>query len=175
MLLASPCLRHLRRSTTRPLTRSSGLSLGMRCSHYSWRPRFSPSGGTFTFVGSRSGIRPSPNQALYGAFKAALHHLVRVAAVEFGPHKIRVNAVAPGVVRTPRLLKGLPPDAWHQLALATPLRRVADPEDVAKAILFLASNLAGYVTGNILTLDGAGDSTFQSLGIKPDLPGRAKG
>jgi NAD(P)-dependent dehydrogenase (short-subunit alcohol dehydrogenase family) len=104
-----------------------------------------------------------------------LHHLVRVAAVEFGPHKIRVNAVSPGVVRTPRLLKGLSTDAWHQLALATPLRRVADPDDVAKAILFLASDLAGYVTGNILTLDGAGDSTFQSLGITPDLPGRAKG
>lgn len=132
-------------------------------------------GGTFTFVGSRSGIRPSPNQALYGALKAALHHLVRVAAVEFGPNNIRVNAVSPGVVRTPRLLKGLSSDAWRQLALATPLRRVADPDDVAKAILFLASDLAGYVTGNILTLDGAGDSTFQSLGIKPDLPRRAKG
>jgi NAD(P)-dependent dehydrogenase (short-subunit alcohol dehydrogenase family) len=132
-------------------------------------------GGAVTFVGSRSGIRPSPNQAIYGAFKAALHHLVRAAAMEFGPNKIRVNAVSPGPVRTPRLLKALSPEAWHQLGIANPLGRVADPHDIAKAILFLASDLAGYVTGNILVLDGAGDGNFQSVGLKPNLPGSGQG
>jgi NAD(P)-dependent dehydrogenase (short-subunit alcohol dehydrogenase family) len=74
-------------------------------------------------------------------------------------------------VRTPRLLKALSPEAWHHLGKANPLGRVADPNDIAKAILFLASDLAGYVTGNILVLDGAGDGSFQAVGLNANLPG----
>lgn len=111
-------------------------------------------GGSLTFVGSLAGIAAIPNQTFYGMAKAALHHLVRNAALELGPAGVRVNAVAPGFISTPRLLAMLPEESWSRLAEGNPLRRVAKPEDIAKTLLFLVSNLADYVTGNVLTLDG---------------------
>jgi NAD(P)-dependent dehydrogenase (short-subunit alcohol dehydrogenase family) len=107
-------------------------------------------GGCMTFVGSISGLSSIPNQSLYGSAKAALHHL----AQEFGPGGVRVNAVAPGFVQTPRLKAAIPADAWQKIANGNPLRRTAQPMDIANAILFLSSDLAGYITSNILTLDG---------------------
>ncbi|HKT77776.1 MAG TPA: SDR family oxidoreductase [Sphingobium sp.] len=120
-------------------------------------------GGTLTFVGSLSGIAAIPNQTFYGIAKAALHHLVRYAAQEFGPGGVRVNGVAPGFISTPRLLSLLPAEMWERLAATNPQRRVASPDDIAKAILFLVSDLSLYVNGNILTLDGGVSQTL-SLG-----------
>jgi NAD(P)-dependent dehydrogenase (short-subunit alcohol dehydrogenase family) len=119
-------------------------------------------GGSMVFVGSISGLVSVARQAAYGTAKAALHHLVRCAAHELGPAGVRVNAVAPGFVRTPRLLKALSEEFWNQVSDINPLRRVAIPADIAGAILFLCSDLAGYVTGNILTLDG-GTSVLAAL------------
>ncbi|AWO93239.2 NAD(P)-dependent dehydrogenase (short-subunit alcohol dehydrogenase family) [Bradyrhizobium diazoefficiens] len=127
-------------------------------------------GGTITLVGSRAGLRPLPNQAIYGSMKAALHHLVRSAAMELGPRNIRVNAVSPGFVFTPRVKKALSADDWKRVEATNPLRRMADPEDIAKSILFLSSDLASYVNGNILVLDGAGDNNVGALGLKLNLP-----
>lgn len=117
-------------------------------------PILSGAGGSLTFVGSVSGLAAIPNQTFYGIAKAALHHLVHYAALELGPAGVRVNAVAPGFISTPRLRAILPEEMWARLAAGNPLRRVATPEDIAKSILFLVSDLAEYVTGNILTLDG---------------------
>ena len=111
-------------------------------------------GGSMVFVGSISGLVSVARQAAYGTAKAALHHLVRSAAHELGPSGVRVNVVAPGFVRTPRLLKALSEEFWQQVSDINPSRRVAIPADIASAILFLCSDLAGYVTGNVLTLDG---------------------
>lgn len=122
-------------------------------------------GGTMIYVGSISGEVSVPSQAIYGTAKAALHHLVRCAAHELGPAGIRVNAVAPGVVRTPRLLKGLNDEFWQRLSELNPLRRVAVPAEIAAAILFLASDLSGYVTGNVLTLDGG----VSNVSVIPDF------
>jgi NAD(P)-dependent dehydrogenase (short-subunit alcohol dehydrogenase family) len=127
-------------------------------------------GGTITLVGSRAGLRPLPNQAIYGSMKAALHHLVRSAAMELGPRNIRVNAVSPGFVFTPRVRRALSPEDWKRMEETNPLRRMADPGDVARSILFLSSDLASYVTGNILVLDGAGDNNVGALGLKLSLP-----
>jgi 3alpha(or 20beta)-hydroxysteroid dehydrogenase len=127
-------------------------------------------GGSFTFVGSRAGLRPIPNQAVYGSMKAALHHLVKTAAMELGPHNIRVNAVSPGFVMTTRLKQALSPGDWGKVAATNPLRRMAEPDDIAKAILFMCSPLASYVTGNIMVLDGAGDNNVASLGLELRLP-----
>ena len=121
-------------------------------------------GGTLTFVGSLSGLAAIPNQTFYGIAKAALHHLVRYAAQELGPDGIRVNGVAPGFISTPRLLSLMPRETWDRLAASNPLRRVASPEDIAKTILFLVSDLAGYVNGNILTLDGGVSQTLALAG-----------
>lgn len=119
-------------------------------------------GGALTFVGSISGEVSVAHQAAYGTAKAALHHLVRCAAHELGPAGVRVNAVAPGFVRTPRLLKALSDEFWERVSVANPLRRVAIPADIAAALLFLSSDLARYVTANVMTLDG-GTSSIAAL------------
>lgn len=111
-------------------------------------------GGSFTFVGSLSSDRAVNDQAVYGAAKAALNGLVRGAAREFGERGIRVNVVAPGFVRTPRVVQMLGKEQWERIEAATPLRRAADTADIAGSVLFMASQLASMVTGQVLMADG---------------------
>ena len=89
--------------------------------------RAMPEGGPVTFVGSMSGNRVVPNQIMYGTSKAALHHLVRGAAAELGAQGIRVNAVAPGFIRTPRLLQLLDQAQWAEIDKRVPSGRAATP------------------------------------------------
>lgn len=117
-------------------------------------------GGVMVFVASVSGITSAPRHAAYGAAKAGLMSLVRTGAVELGPHAIRVNAVAPGVVWTPRVSAFLGDEGHARNVDNTPLRRVAQPSDIAAAVLFLASDLAGYVTGQTLVVDGGVGAKF---------------
>jgi NAD(P)-dependent dehydrogenase (short-subunit alcohol dehydrogenase family) len=117
-------------------------------------------GGTMVFVASVSGLTSAPRHAAYGAAKAGLMSLVRTAAVELGPSNIRVNAVAPGVVWTPRISAFLGEEGEARNRANTPLRRIAQPADIAAAILFLCSDLAGYVTGQTLVVDGGVSAKF---------------
>ena len=117
-------------------------------------------GGSMVFVASVSGITAAPLHAAYGAAKAGLMALVKSAAVELGPSNIRVNAVAPGVVWTPRVSGYLGDEGRARNSENAPLRRVALPEDIASALLFLASDLAGYVTGQTLVVDGGVGAKF---------------
>lgn len=110
-------------------------------------------GGSFTFVGSLSSERAVGMQAVYGAAKAAMNALVRGAAQEFGERGIRVNVVAPGFIRTPRVVEMLG-DQWQRIEAATPLRRAAETSDIAGSVLFMASSLASMVTGQVLLADG---------------------
>jgi NAD(P)-dependent dehydrogenase (short-subunit alcohol dehydrogenase family) len=112
------------------------------------------SGGAMVFVASVSGMTSAPLHAAYGAFKAGLIGLVRSAAVELGPLGIRANAVAPGVVWTPRVSAFLGEEGRRRNSDNAPLRRVALPADIAAALLFLASDLSGYVNGQTLVVDG---------------------
>ena len=132
--------------------------------------RAMPKGGSMVFVSSISGTHSIENEVSYGAAKAALNHLVRGAAHELGPQNIRVNAVTPGFVRTPRLLAALSEDFWTGLKTYIPLRRAAEPSDVAKAILFLASDMSAYVTGAVIPIDG-GLSTVAPVPHIPFAPG----
>jgi NAD(P)-dependent dehydrogenase (short-subunit alcohol dehydrogenase family) len=111
-------------------------------------------GGAMVFVASVSGISSAPRHAAYGAAKAGLMSWVRSLAVELGPSNIRVNAVAPGVVWTPRISQVLGEKGREQQSRNAPLGRVAETKDIASGILFLASDLAGYVTGQTLVVDG---------------------
>jgi NAD(P)-dependent dehydrogenase (short-subunit alcohol dehydrogenase family) len=111
-------------------------------------------GGVMVFVASVSGMTAAPLHAAYGAFKAGLIGLVRSAAVELGPLGVRVNAVAPGVVWTPRVSAYLGEEGRTRNSDNAPLRRVALPADIAAALLFLASDLSGYVNGQTLVVDG---------------------
>ena len=118
------------------------------------------SGGVLAFVASVSGLTSAPRHAAYGAAKAGLMSLVRSAAVELGPAGVRVNAVAPGVVWTPRVSALLGEEGEARNVANTPLRRVAQPADIAGALLFLCSDLASYVTGQTLVVDGGVGAKF---------------
>jgi NAD(P)-dependent dehydrogenase (short-subunit alcohol dehydrogenase family) len=111
-------------------------------------------GGSMVFVASASGITGAPDHAAYGAAKAGVMSLVRSAAVELGPHGIRVNAVAPGVVWTPRVSGYLGEKGRARNSENAPLRRVALPADIAAAILVFTSELSSYVSGQTLSVDG---------------------
>jgi len=111
-------------------------------------------GGTMTFVASVSGTSAAPRHAAYGAAKAGLMALVKSAAVELGPDNIRVNAVAPGVVWTPRVSAALGDAGKERNAQNAPLRRVAQTSNIASALLFFTSDMAAYVNGQTLIVDG---------------------
>lgn len=115
--------------------------------------------GALCAVGSISGVFSAANHAAYGAAKAGLLALVRSAAEEWWPSGIRVNAVVPGAVRTPRIEV-----AWADGTVPRPdadtLERMAQPEDVASCILFLVSDLARRVTGQALVVDGGSTTKF---------------
>ncbi|MBK7950715.1 MAG: SDR family oxidoreductase [Deltaproteobacteria bacterium] len=117
-------------------------------------------GGTMTFVASASGITSAPRHGAYGAAKAGLMSLVRTASVELGPKGIRVNAIAPGVVWTPRIGALLGEEGRARNAANAPLRRVAQPSNIASTLLFLASDMAAYVSGQFLSVDGAVGAKF---------------
>ncbi len=111
-------------------------------------------GGAMVFVGSIAGLASLPGQTAYGAAKAALLHMVSCMGKELAPQGVRVNAVAPGFVRTPRLEAKLDEDGWRALGQVIPMGRVATPAEIASVILFLASDLSRHMTGQSLVVDG---------------------
>jgi NAD(P)-dependent dehydrogenase (short-subunit alcohol dehydrogenase family) len=117
-------------------------------------------GGVMVFVASVSGFTGAPRHAAYGAAKAGLMSLVRTVAVELGPRRVRANAVAPGAVWTPRVATLLGEEGKARNAANAPLRRIANPADIASAVLFLASDLSAYVTGQTLVVDGGVSAKF---------------
>jgi 3-oxoacyl-[acyl-carrier protein] reductase len=80
--------------------------------------------------------------------------LVKGAAHELAQSGIRVNAVAPGLTRTPRLIENNPQEYWQRESARIPMGRPGEPSDVASAVLYLASPLSAYVTGNVIAVDG---------------------
>jgi NAD(P)-dependent dehydrogenase (short-subunit alcohol dehydrogenase family) len=112
-------------------------------------------GGSIVLVGSMAGLMPRSGTLLaYGAAKAALHHMARSAAQELAPRRIRVNVVAPGLTRTPRLVDANDATFWESQAGQIPLGRAAVPADIAAAILYLSTPMAAHLTGNVLAVDG---------------------
>jgi NAD(P)-dependent dehydrogenase (short-subunit alcohol dehydrogenase family) len=126
-----------------------------------YRMSMEKNGGSVVNVASVAGIRPGPITGAYNVSKAGLIHMTRQLAFELAP-TIRVNAVAPAVVRT--RLAGLLLEDEGAAARAHPLGRVGDPEDVARMIVFLASDASSWMTGAIVPVDG-GVSEAGSSGI----------
>jgi NAD(P)-dependent dehydrogenase (short-subunit alcohol dehydrogenase family) len=118
-------------------------------------PALAVQGGGFVFVSSINARFGVPRSGAYGISKAALEQLTRQLAVEWGSLNVRVNAVAPGTTRTD-MIRALVEDADFVRAVEsrTPMRRIGEPDDVAAAIVFLASAAARHITGQVLTVDG---------------------
>lgn len=114
-------------------------------------------GGVILNTSSMVSIYGQPAGAAYPASKFAVNGLTKSLARELGKDNIRVNAVAPGVTKTD-MVEALPESVIKPLIATIPLGRVGEPEDVANAFLYLASDLASYVTGVILSVDGAARS-----------------
>jgi NAD(P)-dependent dehydrogenase (short-subunit alcohol dehydrogenase family) len=110
-------------------------------------------GGVIINVSSGESTRPAPFLAAYGAAKAAINHLTATMAVELGPLGIRVNAVAPGTTLTEQVAAAFDDEHVAALVAATPLRRITEPDEVARLVVFLASDLARCITGQLVLAD----------------------
>ena len=112
-------------------------------------------GGAIIVVSSIGGLRGSPTIGAYNVSKAADFQLVRNYAVENGKHNIRVNAIAPGVVKTDFARALWEDQKMHDATAArTPMRRLGDPDDIAGVAVMLASRAGGWMTGQMVVIDG---------------------
>ena len=130
----------------------------LTCKHAIAVMRESGTGGSIVCVSSISGVAGQARQAAYGPAKFVATGLTKHLAVEQAPHGIRVNAVAPGTIRTERVLalRDEPggPEYLVTVAAAHPMGRLGEPTEVAEAIAFLASDAASFITGAVLPVDG---------------------
>ena len=127
------------------------------CTQAVVRSMLATGGGTIVNVGSMSGIASNipQNQVAYNSSKAAVHMMTKSLASEFADRNIRVNAVAPGYIETDMSRGGIANPEWFPIWRdMTPMGRVGQPDEVASAILFLASPATSYVTGDVLVIDG---------------------
>ncbi len=117
------------------------------------RPMLKRRRGAIVNVSSVVGVHGNPGQTNYAAAKAGIIGFTKSLARELGSRGVRANVVAPGYVTT-QLTDVLPEDAKAAMLAATPLRRLGDPADVAGAVRFLCSDEAGFITGEVLLVDG---------------------
>jgi NAD(P)-dependent dehydrogenase (short-subunit alcohol dehydrogenase family) len=111
-------------------------------------------GGAVVHIASRMAIRVKEGHGAYAAAKAGILQLTQMAALEGAPHRIRVNCVCPGIVDSPMTRGAYGQEAFDGWSRICPLGRAATPDDVAKAMLFLASDEAAFITGVNLAVDG---------------------
>ncbi len=117
------------------------------------RPMLKQRSGSIINISSLVGVKGNAGQANYAASKAGIIGFTKSIALELGSRSIRCNAIAPGFIET-EMTDALPPETVKQWRESIPLKRGGTPEDVANAVLFLASDLSAYVTGQVLHVDG---------------------
>ncbi len=118
------------------------------------------SGACMVHVASTFGLMGNPGASAYAATKAALIGLTRQMAVDYGPKGLRINAVAPGLIRTELIEDRLEQPAFRRLMVDTiPYPRVGAPSDVAAAVAFLCSDDASFINGHVLVIDGGWSAT----------------
>lgn len=139
------------------------------CAKYAIPHFLKQGGGVIVNVASTYGLIGAPNASAYCASKGGVIALTRQLAVDYGPHGIRVNAIAPGYVdtdmsgrrsRLPEAQRVAAQNAREAKAARQPLGRQAAPEEIASAILFLASPASSFMTGSVMTVDGGCTATF---------------
>jgi 3-oxoacyl-[acyl-carrier protein] reductase len=109
--------------------------------------------GSIISVSSITAMDGNPGQVSYGASKAALIGATKTLASELAVHGIRVNAIAPGVIAT-AMIAAIPPEPFKKLCDRIPMKRPGLPKEVASVMLFLASDLSSYITGQVVRIDG---------------------
>jgi 7-alpha-hydroxysteroid dehydrogenase len=113
-------------------------------------------GGAILNISSMAGENKNRSMTSYSSSKAAVNHLTRNMAFDLGPKNIRVNAIAPGAIRTDALAKVLTPEVEKTMLKHTPLNRLGQATDIAYAALFLCSPASAWVSGQVLTVSGGG-------------------
>jgi 7-alpha-hydroxysteroid dehydrogenase len=113
-------------------------------------------GGAILTISSMAGENKNQRMTSYGSSKAVANHLTRNMAFDLGPKKIRVNAIAPGAIKTDALASVLTPDIEKAMLKHTPMGRLGETSDIANAALFLCSPAAEWVSGQVLTVSGGG-------------------
>ena len=111
-------------------------------------------GGNILYISSSSGIDGNEGRSAYSSSKAAIIAQAKVLSRELGAHNIRVNAIAPGITDTKMLKENTPKEVLNEVKLRTSLRRIADPKEIANAVLLLSSDLSSYITGQVIRVDG---------------------
>lgn len=111
-------------------------------------------GGSIVNTASVAGLIGDSLQSAYGSAKAAVIRLTQYIAVQYGSENVRCNAVAPGAIMTPALVDNVPADVIESIKRANALPYLGEPEDIAHAMVFLASDESRYMTGQTLVLDG---------------------
>ena len=141
-----------------PFTRTLAVNLGgvYHCMRQEIALMRRNGGGSIVNIGSVAAIVGTPTRPSYAASKHALVGLTRTAAIQFGPDAIRTNIVCPGGTRTPLAEQGMidDPKLRDRILETCPLRRLAEPSEIAQAVLWLASSSASYVNGAVIPVDG---------------------
>lgn len=124
-------------------------------------PHMQSSGyGSIINITSMSSVNNDPNMAIYGSSKAALNHMASNLAYDYGPMGIRINNVGPGATRTHALASVLTPEMEERMLSHTPIRRLGEASDIARAVLFFASPASAWISGQTLMVNGGGVQTL---------------
>ena len=112
-------------------------------------------GGKIVNISSGAGNMAVPWLAPYSISKAGVNHMTRALAIEYAPHGILVNAISPSYIETPLTKQWLSdPKRYKRISERSPLKRIGQPSDLAGALLLLASEESGFITGQVITVDG---------------------
>jgi NAD(P)-dependent dehydrogenase (short-subunit alcohol dehydrogenase family) len=152
-------------------TIDSALSSVFRATRAVLAPMMQARQGSIVNLASVNQLVANPKLAAYTAAKGGIHALTKQVAIEYGPYGIRCNAVSPGLILNERTLQGRSPADLRLDSEAYPIGRAGKPEDVAQAVLYLASDEASFVTGVDLPVDGGLTSLAPSALVSPKIRG----
>ena len=116
--------------------------------------------GSIINITSMSSVNTSPDMSAYSSSKAALNHMAANLAFDFGPFNVRINSVAPGATKTRALYSVLTPEIEARMLSHTPIRRLGEVSDIAGAVLYFASPVSEWVSGQVLFVNGGGVQTL---------------
>lgn len=116
--------------------------------------------GSIVNITSMAGQMATHNMSVYGSSKAALNQLTKYMAMDLGGFNIRVNAVAPGAIKTDALASVLTPEMQEKMLANTPIKRLGEVSDIASAVLFFASPMSAWASGQILAVNGGGEQSL---------------